>query len=299
MKKIIITCLLSLPLMYFAFSNANAQDVAKRNIDPPTQAEIVRTYINLANLTVAGRATALSNLSPETKEKFDQFQTALEIATRPELRSGYGYLLDTLNSSSVADRGSLRRRSFSEKIGNETVVRMLQKYIDVAGLNSESDRKKAFQTLVVDEKKGIWKTRLTLHLAFENFDWPKQMLVIELLSIIDDKPVYLESRDKKEMQAMYDYFEERARLLFGKADTYRLFMSLGNETGCVTTKASNIVGLYGDDFEEPVGSNCSCYYDTYCNLQNEWWLCVGGGCTQKSGCGVIFDTNCTGQCRAA
>ena len=262
----------------FVVSVISAQEPDRSNAEMATHAEIVRTYLRLSNLSANEVVKALEELSPELRDKLYRFHASLELALRPDLRAKFDeFKLDeSINS----------RRVFTTiQDRNQTVTRMLRKYIDVASMDYENDRKATFRELTIDEKKAIWKVRLALHLTVERFDRQKQQLIIELLSIIDDKPVYVET-GRQEMGPIYDSFERRSRAVFGKVDTYRLFMTLGNETTC--TSGSRTEGS---------GTNCTCYYDTPCAIVNEWHLCVTGGCTQVSGCGVIFDTQCTGTCR--
>ena len=246
------------------FPKVNAQASDRRQIEPPTHAEIVRTYINLATLPLNEQTTGFSKLTPQLKEKVYRFRSALEMAIRRELRSSSEDALEVFNSLRSDRNVGFGKTSIFPRPGNENVLRMLNKYIGVVGFDSESDRKTAFLELPVDEKKFVWKIRLALHLTVEDFDKPKQLLVTELLSIIDDKAVYSETSHQN-MRATYDNFEERARALFGKADTFRLFMSLGNETSCGRSPLSDIVGkpLGGIETE----GNCTCYYHAYCEIQ--------------------------------
>lgn len=268
------------------FSSVTAQESIRKITNDTSTAEVLRVYQELLEASGEGRSLLYSKIKErdDLRVRLVKFDLAFRLARNPswsdlqKSRTLQSLLdLDTRDSKHPSAIGSMH--------GAEADLVLIRKYIDIASLNSQSEQKKAFFDSTVADRKDVWRTRLAVHLAMEPLTRPQQMLVLELLTLLDNESVYSDNVST-ELRAKFDDFEKRAREQFGKAETYRLFMSLGNATGCPPPSGDAVPG----------GGRCTCYYSAYCEILNEWTSCLGG-CTPAGGCGIIFNTECVGTCR--
>jgi hypothetical protein len=299
-----------------------AQNTVSVKTEQPTTAtsdsNIVTKYIEISSIPIIKRQKAFSDVPNELKANLYKFHLAYQFVKTSKLNQSQKDLILESISGLASDDYDLTKNRTNAKTKNDAIeiraetlfstrevfevfgnlggdksdLEILNKYQTVISFN-KAERDNFYKNSSSEDKKMMWKVKLAVSLATQDFDKSKQDFVLEGISLLGNELLYSSVPDSK-IQIVLDEFQKKALLLFPKEQVYKMFVSLfGNPPVCSVDQKDLVLPTITQDY------NCNCTSSFWCSEYVQSKTACKRGCTATtSGCGILGGSACSGACKS-